>query len=292
VSDSTAGPVFITGLDRSGKTRLRRFLATSPALSLTRRAELWTRPHRHNHRFDDTTPAVPDCLRALLLRPAVAEMVVDADAILRELGRGAPTHARLFALVHEQHAARSGATRWGEQDSQIERIGHGLLTQLPTARVIHLVADPVERLRALDRPWHRRLGLAGAATAAWVASVRRASDLATRHPGRYRPVTTASLGDVERVREILRFLGISDIAPVALGDRKMMDSTGPDRAFVVAVAHPELHWTGYAPSDGTRAAGRRSALQLARWGPAWVRFRATMRSEDAPRLVFEGEAWR
>jgi hypothetical protein len=290
VSGVTAGPVFITGLDRSGKTRLRRFLATSPTLSLTRRAELWTRPHGHHHRFADTL-AEPDCLRALLLRPAVAEMVVDADAILRDLRGGAPTHARLFALIHEQHARRAGATRWGEQDSQIERVGHELLIQLPTARVIHLVADPVERLRALDRPWHRRLGLVGAATAAWVASVRRASDLARRHPDRYRPVTAASLGDVKGVREILCFLDITDIAPVALGDGLTTAPTAFDRAFVAAVADPELRWTGYAP-PGTRLAGRRSPLELARWGPAWVRYWATMRSEDAPRLALKGESWR
>ena len=36
------GPVFITGLDLSGKTRLRRLLGAHPDLYLVRSTALWT----------------------------------------------------------------------------------------------------------------------------------------------------------------------------------------------------------------------------------------------------------
>ena len=41
--DGAEGPVFITGLDRSGKTRLRLLLGTHPDLHLVRHTALWTR---------------------------------------------------------------------------------------------------------------------------------------------------------------------------------------------------------------------------------------------------------
>jgi hypothetical protein len=68
-----AGPIFIGGTSRSGKTLMRWMLSSHPRIVVTRRTEMWTRFYG---RFGDLTePAnLERCLRAMLERRQIADL--------------------------------------------------------------------------------------------------------------------------------------------------------------------------------------------------------------------------
>jgi len=279
------GPIFITGLDHSGKTRLRLLLGQSPRLSLTRRSELWTSPHAA-HRNLSEDRSLDACLASLIARRAVAEMVPDPHALRVAFRAGPATHARLFELIHQLHAARRGAERWGDQDSGLELVAEQVLSELPKARVVHLVIDPRRRFSSMERAGFARPGMVGAATAAWVASVRRGREVAARHPARYRLVRTEAIEDGAGIDDLLGFLGLRSVAadlarqtaepavPAQIRDR--------DRAFIESAAGEWMASLGYA-IDGRElpGAGRlrgiavHRPLSMARYGLRMIRERAS-----------------
>jgi hypothetical protein len=279
-STITTGPILITGLDHSGKTELRLALGRSTRLSLTRRSELWTAAHR-DHAPLDTDEGLAACLRILLARRGVAALVHDQGALVAAFREGLATHTRLYRLIHEQHAAQVGADRWGDQDSSIELVAGRLADELPDARFVHLVVDPRRRYAALERSRLRRAGLVGAATAAWVASARRALAMARSYPDRYRVVTAESLGTEDGMAAVLAWLRVDDVALTPVRGAPVPPIRARDQAFIVEAAGEEMTALGYstqASGNGHRAGG---AASIARSPLAWGRYLVRLRREPS-----------
>lgn len=182
------GPLFLTGLDRTGKTPLRLLLDAHPSLSLTRRTGLWTSTGPVGSDGILSEREAARLVRGLVARPAIAALVPDPDALLAALLAGPPTRLRLAELVHERHAGRRGRRRWGDQDAALERYAARVMAALPDARVLHLVRDPRDRYADIVAVEGRRPGGAGSASAAWLASVDRAERNARTWPDRYRVI--------------------------------------------------------------------------------------------------------
>ena len=200
-------PIFVTGASRSGKTLMRWMLSSHSRITVTPRAQLWP---EFAGRFGSL--GQPDnlerCIRVMLRRSQIAALETDADRLRRDFAQGAPTYARLFALVHQQHAERCGKVRWGDQSPQVERYADELLAAYPEARVLHMVRDPRDRHAALLERGRRRVGAAGETAARWLSSVTLALRHAQRYPGRYRIVRyeTVVSAPETTMRELCAFL--------------------------------------------------------------------------------------
>ncbi|HEX5586198.1 MAG TPA: sulfotransferase [Acidimicrobiia bacterium] len=175
----SGGPVFVTGAGRSGKTLLRWLLSSHPNLVVTRRAELWPRfAGRFGDLADDAN--FTRCLHEMLERRQVAWLGPDRQELRRAFVAGAPTDARLFDLVHRQHAARNQKARWGDQSAAYERCADELLGAFPDATVIHMMRDPRDRHVAVGDQRRARPGDVGRTTADWIRSAVRARHHADR----------------------------------------------------------------------------------------------------------------
>jgi hypothetical protein len=250
--DDADGPVFITGLDRSGKTPLRRALGAHPDLHLVRRVSLWT---RDDDRYGDLSSEaeLATCLAWLRSDRRTAVMASRAGSWLEAFHRKPRTAAGLFASLYAADAAGFGKNRWGEQDAEIELHAARLLRMLPTARVLHLVRDPRSRYAAVVAGDGRRAGRLGSTTASWVASVRRGTAAAARYPRQYRVVRAEDLDDrpdpaLEGIHE---FLGLR-LVPETLegwsaGAPTLAELRRTEVTFIEAWAGQAMRRVGYTP---------------------------------------------
>jgi hypothetical protein len=182
---STRGPVFIGGLDRSGKTTMRAFLASHPHIAIPAvGSNMETYFYR---RYGDLAePAnLERCLGAMLRYKHVRFLQPDPERIRREFAQGPATYERLFALFLMHFAEREGKPRWGAQTGLIERYADQLFAAHPGVRVIHMVRDPRDRYEASLALWPGGNGLAGGATARWRYSVGLAERNRRRYPEGY-----------------------------------------------------------------------------------------------------------
>lgn len=268
----SGGPVFIGGLSFSGKTQMRLALSAHPELALTRRTALW---HRYRNQYGDL--AVPHnldrCLSAMLRDPRITHLAPDRARIERELRTGPATYARLCALVHEHHAQRHGARRWGEQIGAIERYADQVFAAYPEAQMIHMIRDPRMRqaAAAADRQAPGRLGWE---TARWCHSADLADHNLAHHPGRYRVVRYEALRDRPEatLRAVARFLH-EDYDPAMLAalafatfddPRHAPDASNARQAtaFIEQHADVQMRALGYLPaySADVQARSQRSLL--------------------------------
>ncbi len=209
-STDPRGPILVGGASRSGKTLLRWMLTSHPRIAVSRRTEMWSRFHGRFGDLED--PGNLDrCLAAMLARDQVAALQPDVDRLRRDLATGPATYARLFALLHEQWARRSGKERWGDQSSMVERYADLALAAWPGARLLHLVRDPRDRHAALIEkaggsvPVTRSVG-------AWLRSAVLARRNLCRHPEaclviRYEDLVADPVG---MVRAVCAFIGETD----------------------------------------------------------------------------------
>ncbi len=175
------GPIYIAGLDRSGKTTMRAFLASHPRISIPAvGSNMWTHFYR---RFGDLgrQSNLDRCLDAMLTYKHVAFLQPDEARIRQDFATGPPTYARLFALFLQHFAEREGKPRWGAQTGLIERYADQLFSAYPGLRIIHMVRDPRDRYEASIAKWPDGKGRAGGAAARW----RYSTALAQRHAARY-----------------------------------------------------------------------------------------------------------
>jgi hypothetical protein len=197
------GPIFIAGLDRSGKTLMRLALSTHPRLAMSRRTYMWTRFY---NRYGDLSHFAnfERCLSALLSHKPIRLLEPDAERVRREFRWGEPTYARLFALFHTHFAERMGKARWGEQEGLVEQFADPILTAYPWAKIIHMIRDPRNRYEEilLSSPPRLRLGKVGAMTSGWLYSADLAKRNQDLYPGRYSVVAYEAL--VSRPEETLR----------------------------------------------------------------------------------------
>ncbi|MEM2125333.1 MAG: sulfotransferase [Candidatus Methanosuratincola sp.] len=181
------GPVFIGGLDHSGKTQMRISLSAHPNLALTRRTYMWT---RYYNRYGDLRQPknFERCLAAMLRSRHIRMLQPDPDRIRREFWQGVPTYPRLFALFHEHHAEMLGKPRWGDQLRFIEFYADVIFNAYPTARMIHMIRDPRDRYEISMPSTRHPKGKVGWATARWLDSVKLAKRNQQRYPQQYKIV--------------------------------------------------------------------------------------------------------
>jgi hypothetical protein len=195
-------PIYIGGLDRSGKTTMAAFLTSHPNVAIPGvGSNMWT--YFYGRFGDLAKPENLDrCLRAMLRYSHVRFLDPDHDRILREFPEGPPTYARLFSLFLIHYAEARGKPRWGVQTGLIERYIDHVFRAEPEAKVIHMVRDPRDRYEASLALWPDGKGRAGAAAARWRYSLQLGERHVRAYPGRYTVVRYEDL--VLRTEETLR----------------------------------------------------------------------------------------
>ncbi len=203
------GPVFIGGLDRSGKTTLRGFLQSHPAFSIPAvGSNLWSYFYRQYGDLSEPRN-LERCLDAMMRYKQVRFLEPDWERLRQDFNRGPATYPRLFALLQEQHAEREGKPRWGDQTGLIERYADQVLGAYPDARMIHMLRDPRDRYAGSLQLWPSGKARAGGAAARWLYTTGLALRNLKKHPGRYIVVRFEDLvTQPERtLRTVCAFLG-------------------------------------------------------------------------------------
>lgn len=249
------GPIFIGGLANSGKTELRLMLEVHPNLSLTRRTYMWTRFYQ---RFGDLAihENFERCLTQMLQNKHIQALEPDVARIRSDFLQGKPTYAQLFGLIHSQYAARIGKPRWGDQLGSVERYATPIFEGYPTARMIQMVRNPRHIYEEAKARSHQRPGKVGWTMAAWLHSVRCASDNLCRFPNHYKIVTYERLMSQpeETLREVCEFIGEEYLPEMVNESRVNLQSFSQvpaaemsmrERAFVQQQAKSELLGLGY-----------------------------------------------
>ena len=206
--DAAMGPVYVAGLDRSGKTTMAAYLASHPDIAIPAvGSNMWTYFYR---RFGDLRRAenLERCLDALLRYKHVRFLDPDPARIRREFAAGPQTYARLFALFLMHFAERQGKPRWGAQTGLIERYAEQLFAAYPGLRIVHMLRDPRDRYEASLARWPGGRGRAGGATARWRYSLALARRHVRRHPDAYLIVRFEDLvtATEETLRRVCAFL--------------------------------------------------------------------------------------
>jgi hypothetical protein len=269
-------PIFIAGLDRSGKTLLRLALSAHPNLALTRRTYMWPRFYQ---RYGDLAQRrnFERCLSSMLEQKTIQQFNPDTERIRREFSCGEPSYAHLFALFHRQFAEKLGKKRWGEQAGLIERFAPAIIQAFPAAKIIHLVRDPRNRCEEIlnTTPPAFRPGKIGALTAGWLFSARLAHRHQSMYPQHYKVLNYESLlsQPQQTLEELCEFVA-EDFTPemltletsISFGKpvQKTMDFasiwqqdtihfkqaeqkslTPAEVIFIQKQAHQEMAWMGY-----------------------------------------------
>ncbi len=248
-------PIFVAGLDHSGKTALRAALDAHPDIRMVRHLELWTRlrslhaagPRGRRELLDALTTGKAAVLALDRARLARAAADRDYRAVVVEIGG--------------QLCSRAGTRRWGLQEALLEFEAARILGRLPDARIAYVVRDPRERLLSMSRERATGRGGAAAETAAWVASARVALGAARAWSDAFTIVPYESLlAEPERVlRALCDFLGeayspsMAEVDPLALraSQRGLRPDPAGDRlsprdvAFIEERAGDEMRAMGY-----------------------------------------------
>jgi hypothetical protein len=203
------GPIYIGGLDRSGKTTMRAFLASHPNIAIPDvGSNMWT--YFYGQYGDLGQPEnFENCLNDMLHYKHVRFLQPDADRIRQEFWQGAPTYGRLFSLFLVHYAERQGKPRWGAQTGLIERYADHLFAAYPNLKIVHMVRDLRDRYEASVALWPKGKLRAGGATARWLYSTKLAERHLRRYPDQYKIVRFESLihQPEEILRDVCTFLG-------------------------------------------------------------------------------------
>lgn len=203
-----AEPIFVTGPDRSGTSLLYALLGSHPEISMVRRTNLF---RWFYDRFGDLADVdnFERCLSTMLRYQRMAPLEPDAESIRAEFAAGEPTYARLFEIVHRQHADRLAKRRWGDKSLHTEHFADDVFEAFPHARMLHVMRDPRDRHASVMRRYDRVDKNIGSVTARWTASASAARRNVRKHGDRYLLVRYEDL--VTDVRGVLggicRFIG-------------------------------------------------------------------------------------
>lgn len=282
------GPVYIGGLDRSGKTTMAAFLGSHPKIAIPAvGSNMWTYFYR---RFGDLSDEknLDACLDALWHYKHVRFLDPDIAEIKRRFQAGPRhTYADLFGLVLAQFAENLGKPRWGAQTGLIERYAGELFRAYPGLKVIHMVRDPRDRYEASLALWPDGKGRAGGAAARWVYSEKLARRHESRWPESYLVVRFEDLISYPEttLRQVCDFLD-EDFDPAMMSmeasprHRDRMAETSPEgelfserfiglykekvdpveAAFIELHARKAMQRRGYSPDGASRLESARRAL--------------------------------
>ena len=203
------GPVYIVGLDRSGKTTMRAFIAAHSRIAIPAvGSNMWTYFYR---RFGslDRPDNLDACLDAMYQYKHVRFMKPNLERIRRDFRVGPKTYARLFSLFLMDFAEHEGKPRWGAQSGLVEQYADELFAAYDGLKIIHMVRDPRDRYEASLAKWPNGRGRAGGATARWRFSMQLAERNIERFRGDYLIVRFEDLvvTTYETVRDACSFLG-------------------------------------------------------------------------------------
>lgn len=207
--DMHPAPIYVGGLDRSGKTTLSAFLTSHSEIAIPAvGSNMWT--YFYGRYGDLARPAnLERCLDAMLRYKHVQFLAPDEDRIRHEFATGDASYARLFSLFLLHFAERQGKPRWGAQTGLIERYADELFRAHPQVRIIHMVRDPRDRYEASLAMWPDGRGRAGGAAARWRYSTALAERHRRRRPDQYLVLRFEDLvSDTESVlRQVCEFVG-------------------------------------------------------------------------------------
>lgn len=185
-------PIFIGGLDRTGKTPLRLILTSHSNIAISRRTYMWS---KYYQRYGDLhlKENFENCLQQMLNSKNIQFLEPDEASIRKKFWEGEPTYGRLFAIIQMDFARRWGRGRWGEQMGMLESYADPIFASYPNAKIIHMVRDP--RLRYGEKFANNspKPGKLGWETGRWLNSIELANRNLERYPSNYKILRYESL---------------------------------------------------------------------------------------------------
>jgi Sulfotransferase family len=216
-STRSDGPIYIAGLDRSGKTTLRAYLTSHPDIDIPAVGSNMETYFYGRYGNLAKQANLDRCLEDMLRYKHIVFLDPDEDRIRSEFAAGPPTYPHLFSLFLRHHAEKAGKRRWGAQTGLAEEYADVLFASYPGLKVIHMVRDPRDRYQASRAKWPNGKGGAGGAAARWALSTGLARRNLRRHPNDYLVVRFEDLirSTHQTLAEVFDFLG-EDLTPEAL----------------------------------------------------------------------------
>jgi hypothetical protein len=201
-------PVYVSGANRSGTTLMYALLASHPNLSMVRRTDMW----RYFHgQYGDLSQQenFERCLEAMLHYKRIVNLKPDPERIRQEFWQGEPTYGRLFALIHEHNAQRTGKLRWGDKSLHTEKYADQVFSEFPQAKIIHMIRDPRDRYASVLKRLSATSKRIGVDTVKWLFSARVVQRHAQRYPDRFLVVRYETLAQQpeETMRMVCDFIG-------------------------------------------------------------------------------------
>lgn len=180
-----SAPIYIGGLDRSGKTTLRAFLHSHPNIAIPAvGSNMWT--YFYNQYGDLAVEEnFERCLHDLLRYKHVIFLKPDPDRIRKEFWQGPKTYANLFSLFLVHFAMNEGKPRWGVQTGLIERYSDQIVQAYPGVKFIHMLRDPRDRYAGSLELWPDGRLRAGGAVTRWFYSTYLAKRNMRKYPDTY-----------------------------------------------------------------------------------------------------------
>lgn len=201
-------PIFIGGLDRTGKTLLRLALCLHPNILITRRTDLWVKYYNH---FGDLSKQsnLENCINAMMDSKHIKALKIDLIRLRNDFSRQQRTYENLFSLINQQLLERENKSRWGDQSEGVERFADPIFEAYPSARIIHIIRDPRDRYSASKQKWTKGKGGVGVGTAKWIYSSKLALRNQKKYPDNYKIIRYEEIvQDPSRaIEEVCDFLG-------------------------------------------------------------------------------------
>jgi hypothetical protein len=203
------GPIYIAGLDRSGKTTMRAFVTSHPHIDIPAVGSNMETYFYGRYGDLGNRANLDRCLEAMLRYKHIVFLDPDEERIRAEFAAGPPTYPHLFSLFLRHHAERAGKRRWGAQTGLAEEYADVLFASYPGLKIIHMVRDPRDRYQASRAKWPNGKGAAGGAAARWSLSTGLARRNLRNHPDDYLVVRFEDLIRATRqtLTEVFDFLG-------------------------------------------------------------------------------------
>jgi Sulfotransferase family len=256
-------PVFIGGLDRSGKTPLRRILERSDELGFIRHADFWTElDGRFGDLADDGNLAA--CLAAIRHDARFSHLDLTLPGVRERIAGSDTSYPRLFGVVTAEAVRRAGRSRWGVQHALIETRTPELLAAFADARILHLIRDPRDRYAALAQEGYGGARRLGVSVARWQASARMARANAAAFPAAYRVIryedlvmrAAATIGEIGTLIEEPAITPLAEEAQRWASTKRATVGIGErlapaERRFIEVRLQEPMEWFGYdseAPS--------------------------------------------
>ena len=203
-----SGPIYIGGVSYSGKTQLRLLLSQHPNMIITRRTYLWSKFYQKFGSLEKKEN-FEACLEAILKLNSIQSLNPDPSRIRDEFWQGERSYQRLFSIIHQHYAESLGKDRWGIQIKLVEKEADLILNADPSAKIIQIMRNPLDRIEESILTSSRRKLSLGFETSLWQESSRYAQKNLENYPERYLVVKWEDLlADVDQTLEqICSFLG-------------------------------------------------------------------------------------